>query len=189
MNPPTKNKLYTDYYREQGEKLHEDRPSFGRGPRLRLHRIMEFVHHEKVTEMIDYGCGKAMLETFLRCKVYNYDPMMPRYSADPEPRDYLVSVDVLEHIEPEYLENVLRHISSKFKKKALLYISWAVGSAYLPDGRDAHLILEDELWWFAKLREVFHVEQVELKPYYLDEDGTDEIDRKPTGGYFIVTNK
>lgn len=84
MNPPTKNKLYTDYYREQGEKLHEDRPSFGRGPRLRLHRIMEFVHHEKVTEMIDYGCGKAMLETFLRCKVYNYDPMMPRYSADPE---------------------------------------------------------------------------------------------------------
>lgn len=186
MNPPT-NKLFSDYYQGQGSKLHADKVNYGRGPRLRLHRIVQFVHDEQVRELLDYGCGKAILGTLLRCHVHNYDPMITKHSADPVSRDYLVAVDVLEHIEPEYLDNVLRHISTKFKKKAIFYISWAVGTAYLPDGRDAHLILEDELWWFAKLREVFNVEQFEMKPYYLSNTG--DADDHPTGAYFIVTNK
>ena len=175
--------LFSNYYRDQQKKLHEKEISYGRGPRLRLARVIKFLEEEKVANFIDYGCGKAMLRNLIMQSVWPYDPMVEEFSREPPQADYLVCVDVLEHIEPELLDNVLEHIQSKFKKKALFYISWAVGSAFLPDGRDAHLILEDHHWWLQRLEKYFWIESMEMKPVHSMRPPSAST---PKGAYFVV---
>jgi hypothetical protein len=69
----------------------------------------------------------------------------------PKPSDILVCTDVLEHIEPTLLDNVLDHIERLTREVALLVISCRPANAVLPDGRNAHLIIETPDWWLEKL--------------------------------------
>jgi hypothetical protein len=60
-------------------------------------------------------------------------------------------IDVLEHIEPECLDNVLDHIASLTEAVAFLSIHTGPALKKLPDGRNAHLIQEPAEWWLPKL--------------------------------------
>ena len=67
---------------------------------------------EGVESVLDYGCGNQSLKPYLKDFEYvPYDP--PIDPNDPKPCDFVVCVDVLEHIEPEYLNRVLTHIKKK----------------------------------------------------------------------------
>ena len=83
-------------------------------------------------------------------EVINYDPALPEWSADPQTEDYLVCTDVLEHIEPQLINNVIDHLVSKFRKKAFLAIDMEKSKTILPSGRNAHLIIEDVSYWIKK---------------------------------------
>ena len=65
------------------------------------------MYMNNIKRVLDYGCGKGLLGLFLPISVYNYDPAMPEWSADPEPEDYLLCTDVLEHVEPDCIEDVV----------------------------------------------------------------------------------
>ena len=43
----------------------------------------------------------------LQLRIYHYDPAIPEWSAPPAPRRFVACIDVLEHIEPDLLDNVL----------------------------------------------------------------------------------
>ena len=43
-------------------------------------------------------------------KYYPYDPVFPEY-GEPKEADLVCCIDVLEHIEPPYLKNVLQDLS------------------------------------------------------------------------------
>ena len=58
--------------------------------------------------------------------------------------------DVLEHIEPQLIDNVIDHLISKFRKKAFLAIDMKESKKSLPSGRNAHLIIEDVHYWIKK---------------------------------------
>ena len=83
-------------------------------------------------------------------QVINYDPALSEWSADPSPEDYLICTDVLEHIEPQLIDNVIDHLISKFRKKAFLAIDMKESKKSLPSGRNAHLIIEDLHYWIKK---------------------------------------
>ena len=87
---------------------------------------------------------------------------MVEWSADPEPEDYLLCVDVLEHIEPQLIDNVIEHLVSKFNKKALLSISLVESKTILPDGNNAHLIIEPYSWWIEKIKPYCTIEHLEF---------------------------
>lgn len=106
--------------------------------------------------MLDYGCGRGFLSQALPAdrtyQVTGYDPAIPDYAEHPAGLfDFVFCGDVLEHIEPECLDNVLDDLRALTGKVALLVISTQPAVKHLADGRNAHLIVEHAVWWLLKL--------------------------------------
>ena len=156
--------LITEAYRKELQKIHQDDEDWGTGPRGNIIKICKFIDTNNVKIILDYGCGKGeLLGWFLPgIKVTNYDPAIPRWSADPAPQDYLLCADVLEHIEPRCIEDVIKHILSKFNKKALLGISLVESRKFLSDGRNSHLLIKPIEWWIGLLQKFCTIEQIEF---------------------------
>lgn len=150
--------LISDEYRKQLQELHS-KTSFGSGSRKHRERVKSF----KLPDILDYGCGKATLEMGRK-----YDPAIPEYAADPDPADLVVCTDVLEHIEPDCLDDVLKHIHSKMRVKGFFIIALCHASKNLPDGRNAHLIVESEGWWRGRIAKYFNIEHSATRDIYLD---------------------
>jgi hypothetical protein len=69
----------------------------------------------------------------------------------------LVVTDVLEHIEPEYLDNVLTDLRRLMKKICYVVIRLGPSSKNLPDGRNCHVNQQSKDWWINKLGQYFEV--------------------------------
>jgi hypothetical protein len=91
-----------------------------------------------------------------------YDPGVPRFSKDPVPAQMVACIDVLEHIEPEYLDTVLDHLRSLAEGVVFLSIDTGPAQKVLSDGRNAHLIQQPMSWWLPKIFERWEVQTVQL---------------------------
>jgi hypothetical protein len=82
--------------------------------------------------------------------------------ADPPvPAELVCCIDVLEHIEPECLEDVLDHLEELTQRVAFISINTAAAGKTLPDGRNAHLIQRPMEWWFPKIVERFKLQTLQ----------------------------
>src|SRR5262245_56980922 len=126
------------------------------------------VEREDCMDVLDYGCGQGHLKQALgehlapktrvnALLVTEYDPAIAGKDGEPDPADLVVCTDVLEHIEPDCLDEVLMHLRSKVKKSLLFAISLRPAGKTLADGRNAHLIVESADWWLARLAPYFRV--------------------------------
>lgn len=121
--------------------------------------IYDLCVRSQSTSLIDYGCGnvdidkaiKLATKRFHGLTIQSYDPGIPGREVLPCPADALMCVDVLEHVEPDRIWNVLRHISSLFRKAALIVIATRPAEKRLPDDRNAHLIIDSAEWWHRQL--------------------------------------
>ena len=124
------------------------------GKRKKIPKYLDkFIRNYNPKTILDFGCGTGGLaqgikETYSNLEVTGYDPGNPKYSEslDNKKFDMIVSTDVLEHIEPAYLNDTLSYLS---KRCNLCYhlIALAPSTVILPDGRNAHLIQESAAWW------------------------------------------
>lgn len=149
--------LTTQDYRNQLQQKHAI-SKWGKSGHSHLPEVMEFVRTLSAQHIVDYGCGRGTLRPAIEkvdpsMRVFEYDPGIPGKEALPKPGDVVVSTDVLEHIEPEKLNAVLRHIWLIARKGAYLVIATGAARETLPDGRNAHLIIKPAAWWEEKLRE------------------------------------
>jgi len=147
--------LISEQYRQQNKQLHEIRPDYGVGGHKHAKEIKELALAMGTKDILDYGCGKRTLEDALGFEIKNYDPAFEELSLPAEPADLVVCTDVLEHIEPECLEDVLDDLRRVTKKAAFLTIATRPAVKNLPDGRNAHLIQQDLKWWLPKLWDRF----------------------------------
>ena len=125
--------------------------------------------------MLDYGCGSNLsltktLKPKRKFKYQCYDPMVDKYSAEPVPAQMVACIDVIEHIEPDYLEDVLDHLEELTEQ--ILFISVHTGPAgkVLDDGRNAHLIQQPMEWWLPKISDRFVIQSVQViskKQFYV----------------------
>jgi predicted TPR repeat methyltransferase len=111
------------------------------------------------TTVLDYGCGRGTLKQRIGSlapgmNVREYDPGIVGKDAVPEPADLLVATDVLEHVEPDLLDETLRFMRTLARKGAFLIIATSLAKETLADGRNAHLIVQKSEWWMAKIEEV-----------------------------------
>jgi hypothetical protein len=109
------------------------------------------------TTLLDYGCGEGRLRAELEkadppIRVQEYDPGIKGKGGMPKPCDLVVCSDVLEHVEPAKLPAVLDHIYRIAGMGAYFVIATRKANATLPDGRNAHLIVEPAAWWIDKIR-------------------------------------
>lgn len=140
--------LISESYRQMLFRMHKKNRSFGCGSKRRK----EYIKSLGFEDILDYGCGKGKLGLGRK-----YDPAIPEFSDDPDPADLIVCTDVLEHIEPECLDNVLRHMKAKMKKSGYFTIACRPAAKKLPNGENAHLIIQPPEWWINKLSKYFRV--------------------------------
>ena len=146
--------LINEDYKKQLQAMHLEPKMFYRGTKV-ASKLEDFLGTYKPSSLIDFGCGKGDLHKLLGetiPKVAGYDPGMPEFETLPNDiYEVLVSTDVLEHIEPEMLDETLKVINKLFTKSCYLIIASYHAKKYLPDGRNAHLIIESFEWWKNKL--------------------------------------
>jgi hypothetical protein len=151
--------LISPEYAELNKKLHEDRPDYGVSGAKWASSVQQFAEMLQTRDILDYGCGKRSLQDALGFDIHNYDPSVPGFSGQPAPADVVACTDVLEHIEPECLDDVLDDLRRVTKKLGFFTIATRPAKKFLADGRNAHLIQKDARWWLDKLWEKFHIQQ------------------------------
>ena len=158
--------LISEEYREQNRKLHAKDANYGSKGYKNAKAAIRLSSEYNGKTVLDYGCGKRGLEFGLRNTeliVRNYDPAT-EYNEDPQPSDIVVCADVLEHIEPECLDEVLNHITSKIIKVGYFIISCRPALNHLPDGRNTHLMVMEPIWWLHKVKEYLDVVWSKVNP-------------------------
>jgi len=132
-----------------------DRPNWASHGASHAPMVKAFMQEIGAKTVLDYGCGQGTLQSALKpIKVQLYDPGVVHRDGLPKPADLIVATDVLEHVEPEKLDNVLRHIFLLADKGAYLSISCTPARETLPDDRNAHLIVQPPEWWIDRLSKI-----------------------------------
>lgn len=136
---------------------------WGKSAYKKAPHISELSYVLKVESMLDYGCGQGSL--FLQLKktgwwgldsveFAEYDPCVLSRSQFPTPADMVLCLDVLEHVEKEYLDHVILHTWALAKKYLLVSVSLCDADLILPDGRNAHITVQPEEWWRARFADL-----------------------------------
>jgi len=154
--------LISDGYRQLNAEIHGEKPTWGVLPMESIKLIKHLCEKTKIESILDYGCGKGRLGKVLSC-VQSYDPAVPEFSLPPKPADLVVCTSVLEHIEPECLDEVLDDLKFLTWKMIFFVVATEVDSKnFLSDGRNAHLIQEPFEWWYPKLTSRWKVQLIEV---------------------------
>jgi hypothetical protein len=144
--------LASDEYRRQLQEKHAT-SVWGKHGHSHAPEILQFLEQIGGRTVLDYGCGRATLAKALpNIKTFEYDPGVPGKHHLPKLADLVVATDVLEHVEPQLLDGVLRHIYLLARRGAYLVIATRPARELLPDGRNAHLIIESSEWWVDQLK-------------------------------------
>lgn len=151
--------LISKEYVEKLKQLHQTNPSFGSKnniPAL-LKKCLE--SHETKT-ILDYGCGKGNVmneikNIFPNLQIQGYDPAVDEYNVLPNKTFNLVfSTDVLEHVEPKQIDSTICNLAKLSDKIMYHLIACYPAKKFLPDGRNAHLIIEKPEYWRNKFKTI-----------------------------------
>lgn len=154
--------LITEGYRELQQELHQN-ARYGAASMKFADRVRGLIQACQAKTLLDYGAGKCLLRTAVAgVKVKEYDPCVPELSARPRGVfDLVCCLDVLEHIEPDCLDEVLADIASLTGGVAFMTIHTGPAGKFMSDGRNAHLIQKPIEWWEARLNKHFSHLEVE----------------------------
>jgi len=142
-------------YQAQLVEMHS-KGQFVRGSKM-LKAMRPFINQYQPNSILDFGCGHGALMSSIN-NAYpgivtdGYDPGNTEHNRMPKKSfDAVVSADVFEHIEPAHLAATLQLISSKIQVAGWFRIACYPAKKHLPDGRNAHLIVESPNWWRQQL--------------------------------------
>ena len=160
--------LISPAYVEQNRLMHRAE-NFGAESFRWARKAAELIAEHGCKSALDYGCGKGTfakaLEPFAAIQVAEYDPAIPGKELMPDPADFVLCNDVLEHVEPECVDTVLDHLASLVRRVGLIGIATKYAVSHtLPDGRNPHLSVHGGEWWQSKLESRFMVRPFATKP-------------------------
>jgi hypothetical protein len=143
----------SDAYRELNRQMHATKNEYGRGGASRAAMVVDCARRFECVSILDYGCGKGDLAQAIYglFDMREYDPAVLGKDGDPAPADLIACMDVLEHVEPECVDDTLDHMRALTQKAMVAMIHTGAANKHLPDGRNAHLIQQDERWWLPRL--------------------------------------
>jgi hypothetical protein len=145
-------------YRQEQESLHEN-DNYGTASVVYARHVSSILNKYHITDILDYGAGKGRLSESLsldhQANVSRYDPAVKKWAKTPDPHEFVACIDVLEHIEPEYLEDVLDDLKRVTRRMGFFSIHMGPAKKTLSDGRNAHLIIKPLDWWLPKIMERF----------------------------------
>lgn len=160
--------LISDEYRALNARAHQDNNGYGVSGHRHHKKVMALIERFGCASVLDYGCGQATLGKMLKrlspASIVNYDPAVPEYSSPPLPADLVVCTDVMEHVEPLYLSNVLEDLARLTNKAIFFEIACRPAKRVLADGRNAHLLQHPAPFWYETIRWHFDVLEFYAQP-------------------------
>jgi len=151
--------LITPEYQAQQQAMHAMKRGYGgvtAASDIVANLVLDTVNEHKPKAVLDYGAGKGHMGELLFINGYRgdywpYDPAIPYWAKRPEPAPLVLCLDVLEHIEPDLLDNVLDDLRRVTVDLGIFSVCHREARKTLPDGRNAHLIVQPQEWWTQKL--------------------------------------
>jgi hypothetical protein len=168
--------VISEGYRRQQQELHKN-PDYGTMSIEFAPIVKQVLEAGKLQSLSDYGAGKQNLIKTLNGKFgvqidYRpYDPAFPEY-GEPQPADLVCCIDVLEHIEPELLDNVLDELQRITVRYGLYSVHTGAAIKVLSDGRNAHLTQQPSSWWLPRLCQRFEIDAL----------------NKTAGGFYVLVS-
>jgi hypothetical protein len=139
-------------YREMNAALHASNAAYGTSGHKWATDVSDLVKAAGLESVLDYGCGKDTLKEALGPRSFEFRSWDPAFHDHvPQPADLVVCTDVLEHIEPDCLSDVLDDLRRCTLKFAFLVIATRPAKKTLADGRNAHLLVRSAKWWLPKI--------------------------------------
>lgn len=151
----------SDAYRKLQQDMHRN-PNYGVASLAFAPIVADVIRQSGARSISDYGAGKKNLlkglaEAGISGLDYRpYDPAFPEY-GDPRPADLVCCIDVLEHIEPDLIDNVIDDLAAITTKLGFFSIHMGPAGKVLADGRNAHLIQKPGSWWLDRLIDRFEI--------------------------------
>lgn len=154
-------------YHALQKQMFEKSPSYARSGHAHAARVYMAGSqvHRKLgkCDVLDYGCGRETLREAVEAsfapiqglRILGYDPNRPGLDSEPAKADVVFCSDVMEHVEAECIDAVLKHICSLTGELAIFVISTRPAVKDLPDGRNAHISLHQKDWWLSFLQKYF----------------------------------
>lgn len=155
--------VISEYYKQQLLDMHKSlgvtRQWGTTGARNFGDYIVRFLEKRKYVTVLDFGAGQLSLEAYVQREYRdyhtlewtNYDPGVKGIDSTPIGQyDLIISSDVLEHVEPEQLDDVIEWLGAHVTKAQFHHIACDPCGLILPDGRNAHLITEKLDWWLDR---------------------------------------
>lgn len=157
----------SDSYKAQQEHLHKT-TNYGVASIKYADLVTQIINRLEVTHLLDYGSGARMnlgkhIKPAHKLQYQAYDPCVAELSGMPVPAQMVACIDVLEHIEPEFLDNVLDHLATLTEAVCFLTVHTGPAGKTLPDGRNAHIIQKPMDWWLPKIMERFDIQTVQMR--------------------------
>lgn len=155
----------SEKYRSIQQELHLN-PNYGTASLLYAPIVAEIIRKKNIQSLSDYGAGKKNLlkglnKLGISIPIYKpYDPAFPNYGT-PQSAELICCIDVLEHIEPELLDNVIKELSEITINIGFFSIHTGPAQKILSDGRNAHLIQKPSSWWLPRICEYFEILQMQ----------------------------
>lgn len=97
--------------------------------------------------------------------IVGYDPAFPDLAKPPMPADLVICTDVLEHVEPECLEDVLDDLRRLTLKALFVEVATIEAQKHMEDGTNAHKTVQPMTWWLPKLWSRFDLRNAERTGY------------------------
>lgn len=128
--------------------------------------VSQIIERMEVSHLLDYGCGAQTnlakhLKVSRKLMYQAYDPGVPRLSKPPVPAQMVACIDVLEHIEPDLIENVLDDLKRLTEGILFATVCTVPALKTLSDGRNAHLIQQPMSWWLPKFWQRWEIQTVQ----------------------------
>ena len=142
-------------YQAEQERLHET-TDYGTMAEKYAPMVSQIINNMQISHVLDYGCGKNLglaknLKLKRQIKYQAYDPGVPRFAKEPMPAELVCCIDVLEHVEPEHIDDVLDELRGLTIKACVMFVDTGPAVKKLPDGRNAHILQRPLGWWMAAM--------------------------------------
>jgi hypothetical protein len=163
--------MISERHRELNANLHA-RKRWGGGGYRHAPMVRYLLDQYVVKSVLDFGCGLRTLGNNLTGKDKqgeevrgliwtDYDPAFPAFSTLPDSADLVVCTHVLEHVEPEFLDETIATIFRIARLAVYIAVPSGPANTVLPDGRNAHLTCQPPGWWLAKFEAYCQVQMRE----------------------------
>ena len=150
---PIQNEQHIAQYRQ----LHAER-RYGQTSHHFVPQIRACIVDVKPSTVLEYGCGQSEVRhqfADLPIDWRRYDPAIPEVSTVPTQRvDFMLNVDVMEHIPESDVDEVLTHMHS-LSDCVFYNIATRPAKNMLPDGSNAHCTVWSEAQWLERIAAVF----------------------------------